>query len=368
MRDPLYEDRFFGLLQRAEDQDYAPDTGPLLEEAFRLADENVDPEYGLLARYFYVFAVAPLEPHNAVVAFTWCLAHQEHATDLIPERSLVHLYGIVAGILRSYPDYSLTQIEHTFDEMERKFRELGLPMRDVWHHRLYGALGVGDKVRAREWFERWGRETPTPRSCAVCDLGTRVLYHLYFEEYDEAFRCARPIWEGLRCEDGQPLMTAAASLIPLVRKRQYERARHCHQQVVGELGTLGYAGIWAAGRELGYLSVIGSQDAAVASFERYLPKAWFSGTPADRFGYLISAKLLARRMGEVAESVALRVPHGCEFHRENGVYHPSELEAYSDRELAELGGRFDRRNGNREYTRISNLTVAIFDEIRASVS
>ena len=71
MRDPEYDDRFFELIHRAEDAQYGPDTGPWLEQAIRLADEQADPEYGLLARYFYVFAVAPVEPANAVVAFTW---------------------------------------------------------------------------------------------------------------------------------------------------------------------------------------------------------------------------------------------------------------------------------------------------------
>lgn len=367
MRERSYEDRFFELLRRAEEHDYTPDTGPWLEEAYKLADEHVDPEYGLLARYFYVFAVAPLEPHQAVVAFTWCLANEKHASELIPQRSLVHLYGIIAGILRSYPDYSLDQIEKTFQEMERKFTELALPIRDVWHHRLYGALGVGDKERARHFFDKWSCETPTPRSCAVCDLGTRVLFHLYLEEYDQAFRCARPIWEGLRCDDGQPLMTSAASLIPLLRVGQFERARLCHQQTVAELGVIGYAGIWAAGRELGYLSAIGSEEAAIASFERYLPKAWFSGTPADRFGYLISAKLLARRLQESHETVELRVPDRCEFHRPDGRYSAAVLEDFFTTEMNELGARFDRRNGNGEYLRISGLTVDIFDEVRQTV-
>lgn len=367
MRDPVYEDRFFELLRRAEEDDYTPETGPWLEEAYKLADEHNDPEYGLLARYFYTFAVAPIEPHNAVVTFTWCIANEEHASELIPVRSLVHLYGIIAGILRSYPDYSLAQIERTFQEMERKFGELGLPMRDVWHHRLYGALGVGDKVTAAEYYERWSVAHPTPRGCPVCDLGTRVLYHLYLEEYDEAFRYALPIWEGLRCEDGQPLMTAAASLIPLLRVGQYERARQCFLMARSELGVIGYAGIWAAGRELAYLSAIGDRSAAIDSFERYFSKAWSSGTPADRFGYLISAKLFARRLAEESGPVKLHMPKNCELYRPDGLYEAAQMEEFFSSRLDRLGARFDARNGNGEYQRISRLTEEIYGEVRASV-
>ena len=366
MRDPNYQDRFFELLRRAEENGYRPECGVDLEEAFRLADANADPEYGLLARYFYVFAVAPIEPASAVVAFSWCISHEQHASELIPQTSLVQLYGIVAGILRSYPEYSLTQIEHTFDEMEHKFRKLGMPLRDVWHHRVYGALGIGDRESARAYYERWTAEPGTGRSCPVCDLGTRVLYFLYLEDYDRAFAHARPIWEGRRCDDGQPLMTAAGCLIPLLRLGEFERARQCFQTVSAELGTLGYAGIWAAGRQLAYLAAVGGTEEMQQSFERHFAKAWSAGTPADTFGYLVSARLFSKRLLEEGlTSVSLRVPSQCPLHRADGRYQPSELAAFFGAELRDLGSRFDRRNGNGEYLRIAELTESIYDGVRA---
>ncbi len=367
MRDPHYEERFFELLNKAEAEDYSPNTGPWLEEAYRLADEQKDPEFGLLARYFYVFAVAPMEPRSAVVAFAWCLAHKEHVSDMIPMTSLAHLYGIVAGILRSFPEYSLEQIERTFEEMEEQFRALGLPMRDVWHHRLYGALGVGARDEARAWYERWSASPMSSRDCPVCELGTRVLYHLYLEEYDDAFRLAAPIWDGLRCPDGQPLMTAAASLIPLLRVGEFDRAAHCHRQVQAELDVVGYAGIWAAGRELAYLSAVGAFEEAKQSFERYLPRAWSSGTPADRFGFLIAAKLFGMRALEVGERIDLKIPKSCELYDPTGAYATRRVEKFFSRQLDELGERFDRRNGNGEYMRIARLTDDIYRGVREEI-
>lgn len=364
MRDPAYEERFFELLRRAEDEDYTPDTGPWLEEAFKLADEHSDPEFALLARYFYVFAVAPMEPHNAVVAFTWCIAHEEHCSPLIPKRSINHLYGIVVGILRSYPDYSLEQIEATFQEMEEKFRHEGMAMRDVWHHRIYGALGVGDRENAKEWYELWDRAEPQPGACPVCDAGTRVLYYLYREDYDAAFEWARPIWEGRRCDDGQPLMTASACLVPLLRHGEDELAAHCYQMSKAELGTsASYAGIWSAGRQLAYLACRGPVDDAIGTFERHFPVAWRSGTPADSFGFMISAKLFALRLTEECDEVSLRLPE-CEPKNDSGRYDPADLVEFFRREIAELGARFDRRNRNGEYTRIARLTEEIYEDVR----
>jgi hypothetical protein len=364
MREHSYEERFFELLRRAEEDDYSPDTGPWLEEAFKLADEHADPEFGLLARYFYIFAVAPVEPHNAVVAFSWCVSHEEHCSPLIPKRSLVHLYGIVVGILRSYPDYSLEQIEATFQEMEAKFRQEGMPMRDVWHHRIYGALGVGNREEAKTWYELWDRADPRPGTCPVCDAGTRILYYLYREEYDAAFRWARPIWEGMRCDDGQPLMTASACLVPLLRTGDLEMAAHCMQISKAELGTsASYAGIWSAGRQLAYLSCRGPVDEAIETFQRHFPVAWTSGTPADRFGFMISCKLFSRRLADETDEVELRLPE-CELKNSEGVYDPDDLVEFFRREIADLGARFDRRNKNGEYTRIAALTEKIYEDVR----
>lgn len=367
MRDPEYEDRFFELIHRAEAAEYAPDTGVWLEEAFRRADEQNDPEYGLLARYFYVFAVAPIEPHNAVVAFTWVTAHEEHASPIIPMHWIVHLYGLVGGILRSYPDYSLQQIGQTFDRMEEKFRELGMPMRDVWHHRVYEALGTGNRDVARGWFSRWETAEVPTTACRVCDMGTRVIYHLYYEDYDRAFIWAKPIWDGLRCNEGQPLMTASASLVPLLRLGRDELAEQCFRMSVAELNTISYAGIWAAGRQLGYLVSVGDLDDAIDNFNRYFTTAWSSGTPADRFGYLISARLLGERMLEEGRSAELRVPTSCGLHRDDSVYAPEHVVSWFADEIASLGGRFDARNGNGEFMRVAALTTDIYHEVRDRV-
>lgn len=368
MRDPDYDDRFFELIHRAEDARYGPDTGPWLEQAYRLADEQNDPEYGLLARYYYVFAVAPIEPANAVVAFTWITAHEEHASPLIPMTWIVHLYGIIGGILRSYPDYSLAQIDQTFERMEARFRELGLPMRDVWHHRIYEALGTGHRERAAEWFARWDATLDrAPGTCPVCDLGTRVIYHLFLEDYERGFRLAQPILDGLRCAEGQPLMAASACTIPFLRTGDLERAAHSYRLSVAELDTISYAGIWAAGRQLGYLACVGELDDAVASFNRYFSTAWTSGTPADRYGYLISARMLGRRLVEHGAAPELRVPPTCPLYRPEGTYDPQTVTRFFDREIARLGGRFDERNGNAEFVRIAAVNDAIFEDVRAQV-
>ena len=365
MRDPAYEERFFQLIERAEAEQYAPSTAHWLEDAYRLADQHDDPEFGLLGRYFYVFAIAPIEPHNAVVAFTWITAHEEHASHNIPMQWIAHLYGIIGGILRSYPDYSLDQIGATFDRMEQRFRELGMPMRDVYHHRIYEALGTGHRDRAEEWLLRWETAPASAATCTVCDAGTRVIYHLFREEYQDGFRWAQPIWDGLRCDEGQPLMTASASLVPLLREGDYERAAHCFRISLRELTTISYAGIWSAGRQLGYLCNVGTAEDAIESFRRYFPTAWSSGTPADRFGYLISGKLLGRRMSEEGVVADLRVPQECRLHRDDAKYDGDDVTLFFDQEIRALGNRFDERNGNDTFMRVARLTETIYDEVRS---
>lgn len=365
MRDPQYEARFFELVKQAEDTKYGPESGPWLEEAYRLADDHGDPEYGLLARYFYIFAIAPLQPHQAVVAFAWVTANEQHASPMIPATWIVHLYGLIGGILRSYPDYSLAQISTTFDRMTQKFQELGLPLRDVYHHRIYEALGTGNRDRGEHWFEQWeAAERPTS-ACNVCDIGTRVVYYLFREEYAHCFERARPIWQGLRCDEGQPLMVASACLIPLLRQQQWAQAQRCYQTSVAELKTISYAGIWAAGRQLGYLTGVAPVDEIVASFNRYFATAWSSGTPADRFGYLLSAHLFGLRLQEEGRAVSLQIPASCPLHRDDGVYGGDDVATFFGEQFDALMRRFDARNGNHEFERIVGLTLDVFQDTRA---
>lgn len=364
MRDPHYEERFFELLRLAEDAKYAPESGPWLEEAYRLADQQGDVEHGLLARYFYIFAVAPLQPEHAIVAFAWVTAHEQHATGTIPATWLVQLYGLIGGILRSYPQYSLAQIAATFERMTQRYQELGLPLRDVYHHRIYEALGTGARDAGSRWFELWQLADRPRSACEVCDLGTHVIYELFQESYDAGFRYAQPIWDGLRCQEGQPLMAASACLIPLLRNREWAQAERCYRISVAELQTISYAGIWAAGRQLGYLAAAGEVVDVVRNFDRYFTTAWTSGTPADRFGYLLSAYLVGLRLQEEDTSVSLRIPNSCELYREDATYDGAAVTKFFKAQCEDLVQKFDERNGNTEFERIVGLTLEVFDDTR----
>lgn len=364
-----HRDKIFQLLNEAELEGYSPSAGAVLEEAIQLADDRQDPEIGLLARYFYIFAIAPIEPHKALVAFAWAIAHEEHCGAFLSRGALMQLYGIVVGILRSYPDYTLEQIERTFEEMERKWAEVGLPARDMAHHRLYGALGTGQRELARECYERWQRiERPQAGwGCAVCDVGTQVLYHLYQENHGRGLALAREFSEGLRCEDGQPLMALSASLVPSLRVGDLDGAATRYRQSEAELHTLTYAGIWAAGRHLAYLAMVGDEDEALEKFRRHFPVAWTSGTPADRFGYLTSAQALFRRLGETREHIDLDLPADVDAPRNSaGAWDVAGLDAFFGSRTRELGSQFDARNGNGEFERFTTVFFEVFAERRAA--
>lgn len=362
-----FEDRFHELLDAAEAEGHAPHTGPILDQAFRLAERHGDMAKAVLARYLYVFAVAPIEPDRALVGFAWCVAHQHEAGDVLsPE--IPQLYGIAVGILRSYPDYSLAQIEATFGQMEQAYERLGLDMREVWHHRIYGMLGIGDRERAAEYYERWSTAERNAGACRACDAGTRVLYHLHLERYERGLQLAEPLLsQRMLCSDGQPLMTLAAVLLPLIKLRRSEEARRCYLASAQMLGELSYAGIWIAGRQLSFLALCGEVEEAVASLERHAPVALRRGTPTDRYGYLLAFGLLARRLcDEPGAEVRLRLPSAYPAAREDARYDPRALLDAVCVEIAELGARFDARNGNDEYKRVAREFGELYEAVRSS--
>ena len=357
-----FENEFYKLIDQAQDLAYGPETGVYLDEAFRLAEEYSRGEHALLARYLYTFAVAPMDPEHALVSFAWCLGHEEHCGPLVPKRAIVELYSIVTGILRSYPEYSLEQIETTFEQMETRYRELGLPMRDVLHCRLYGRLGVGDREGAREIYPQWLEATPGDRNCTVCDRSTSVLYNVYLEQTDVALKEAQPILDGsVNCDDGQPMITQCATLVPLLRVGRDVDAAHHYKDSARQLDQVGFAGIWSAGRQLFYLSLMGDLVAAEKNLQRFFPISCVRGTPTDRFGYWIACRAFLRRVAsddyDLARTLSVIAP-------DKNV---SQFTDWISVEIDRLSERFDARNQNGEYSRIARAYVGLYDALKRPV-
>lgn len=361
-----YLAEFHELVDRAEARGYLPETGVLLEDAAKLALKHSDTANAVLARYLYTFAVAPMEPEKALVSFSWCIAHATQAEDMLPAGSLAQLYGIAIGILRSYPTYSLEIIEETFTEMENLYDEYGLARRDIWHQRLYLALSTGRKDQAEVYFRKWQSTESDIFGCPVCDRGTVVLYHLHREEYEQGMSHARPIVDGsVSCAHGQPLMCYAATLVPLIRMGRFDEAEVHFRATRALLRELSYAGIWAAGRQLSYLSLVGEIDEGVDVFDNYFATGMSRGTPADRYGFLIAVKSMVRRVQEDGDaSQASRILQSMAFYpsAENSSIE-SALE-WAEDELMAVATAFDERNGNDEFTRIVNLFDDIYENVR----
>lgn len=361
-----YKLRFQDLLDEAERRAYSPKTGPLLDQAAKLAEKHNDLGHAVLARYLYTFAVAPMKPRRALVAFSWCISHADEADGILPRGSIAQLYGIAIGILRSYPDHTLETIEATFQKMEELYRREGLNFRDIWHQRIYLGLSTGDREGARKAYAKWDQSAPDLDTCMACEQGTRVIYHLHLEEYDRGFALAQPILDGsIVCDHGQPLMTYSATLIPLIRQARLDEATVHFRATMSLFSELGYAGIWVVGRQIAYLALTGDVDAGVDLLRRHYATAMSRGTPADHYGFLLSCILLARRIEDSqntqhAEALSIILDRG-----------PDPVGASTAAEACErlyermyaLADAFDARNGNSEYRRIAGVMDSVYDEV-----
>lgn len=356
--------QFDQRIREAQAQGYDPTAADLLEEAVRLADRNNDEARALLARYLFVFSVAPLDPRRALVEFAWCAGHDDADDRFLPPYAIPQLYGIAVGILRSYPDYSLDQIERTLLEMERAFDEAGLDKRDVFHHRIYAALGTGRREEASRWYRKWREAPPRSPVCDACERGTRVLYYMHGEQYEHGLEVASPILDGtLSCDDGQPLSTFSASLIPLVRLGRLDEAEVYYRSARQLLKGMGYAALWSAGRQLCYASLTDRYDEAVELFELWAPRAFRHGTDTDRFGFMLSSQVFARLLAERGETAALRLPNvESAPPAPDGEVVVANLLAWVTSQVENLCRRFDERNQNGEYTRIASVYRSLWDD------
>ncbi len=355
-----FDEKYFALIDSAQEENYSPETANKLAEAIQLASDEGRKDCELLARYLYTFSIAPVDPEKSLVSFAWCLANIEHCGPMIPKASIIELYSIVTGILRSYPDYSLQQIETTFQHMEDEYRKLGLPMRDVLHCRLYGKLGIGDREGATEIYKKWKIAPPGHRTCLVCDRSTSVLYHVYLDQPERALSDAEPILSGkMSCGDGQPMITQCASLIPLIRASRFDEAERHYRESVNQLGNIGFAGIWSAGRQLFYLSLIGDLERGKVNIDRFLKIANTQGTPTDRFGYWLASRSFVS--AHIEQNHELPELDGFDTHDSQ------EVLSLLDEKIFSLSSRFDERNKNGEYTRIANAYITLFDSLKTAL-
>lgn len=328
----------------------------LLEEAVRLADVDGDTKNGFRARMKLIdAAVAEGYDDKGIAAFSWCLALYDRRPDDFNgwERHSLHwMHKWIINILPDFPTVSRAKIAEMLDDYERRFREAGYGMQQIYRSRLIVASALGDEDDAVEWYRQY-RASPDDgmTNCIACETSLRSWFHFYRGHDKRGLNAAKRILDGnLSCRS-VPHTTIANVLMPLHESgRTDEAMRH---QTIGNRLILRQSGfLQTAAKHIPFLIVTDQIAKAMRIFERCVPEALASRNPDDRFMFFKWSAALFEWLAHRGDRLRrLRTPKTFPVEASDGRFRPTEVANWFADQTRDLAERFDARNGNDGYMR-----------------
>ncbi|HWE35466.1 MAG TPA: hypothetical protein VG406_02760 [Isosphaeraceae bacterium] len=358
-----FEAEVRALMRQAAMLPNGPSQVALYEEAVRLADAHGDVPLAFDARDELITA-STFNGYldRALVAFSWCLGHCDREPSRFNDARLLWKYKWVANGLKSFPQFTLEQIEATIDDMARRYRKHGLSPRPVHTIRKNLAIHVGDRGKARE-FMKLAQDAPrdSMSDCLACERNGAVHDMIFLGRDAEALDRAAPLLAGtMRCKR-VPAGTLSKVLEPMLRLGRVAEAMACHHRgyrlIAQERDYLD-----DAAQHLGFLALTGNLAKGAKLVERHTP--WMlepSVSQDNRLDFALAARLFFERLRAAGRKrIKLRLPENFAALRPDATYDPAELEAWFLDDARALAARFDARNGtNRSAERIAeNLDLA----------
>ncbi|GAB3267341.1 hypothetical protein [Kineosporia babensis] len=340
---------YFGAAERA-----------LIDEAVALADEHGLDELGYAARLRLLPSASMLGDTDAQLsAFAWCVGRNAADPQRFPLQvggfDLLWYHKHVVSSLMGSPLFSLADVESAIESMERQYVKEGVGVSGVLQARFQAAGGQGRLEEAGKWL---GELKRTPRDayshCETCVRAEEAEYHYLVGEDTQGLALADEILgEGMTCGD-EPENTIAQALLPLLRAGRLEQARQLHLR--GYRMARGNADhLPMIAQHLRFCAVTGNAARGLDILERHLGWLVHDGLNAEaHFNALSAAAVLlaaAERAGAGAQTVnAASDPklHSI-FGEHTGPWTVSELQTAARQAAAELGTKFDERNGNEWY-------------------
>jgi hypothetical protein len=348
-----YESQIDELVDQADDLEDSLPKLAILEEAVRIADAHQDVDLGFIIRKDLVRTATFCGcAEKSLVHFSWRLAQCDRDPERYDEMGLLWEYKWVANALPRFPQITQRQMVEMLDDMEERYRRLGVGLRPIHHQRRVIAMEAGEVEEAKKELQLW-QKTPgdIKDDCAACVQNQLVEYFLFVGEPERAMTAAVPILAGkLRCAE-IPHATLSLVVLPLLRMGRPDEAmaqhRKGYQLVSGNREFLD-----EVSRHLTFLVVTDNLDRAVKLLEKHLPWALDVLALSRQFTFFLASLLLTERLIDVGTtSLHLRLPRTFDAYQESGTYDVAVLAAWFDEACRELAVRFNERNGNDYFTR-----------------
>jgi hypothetical protein len=350
------------LLAEAAELPPGPVQVELLAEAARVADAHNDAAIGFHVRKRLMdAALSGGQPDRMAVAFAWCVAQSDRDPKAVPPEEILWQYRWVISNLPQFPEVPRKQIEDAVADMTARYRAAGSTLRPVHLLRLNTAIKLRDSEMAtaahRDWQAAgrdWLSDDPRTEQSFVVD------YLVFVGRDREAVEACPQVMAG-RVDDPHFFGTDSAELLaPLLNLGRVADAVRVQRS--------GYRYI---ARRHRYLDMVGAHVEFLARLDNFAPAgkafeghagyALATKQQIDRFDFFWGTLVLVERLRRAGhDSFKLRLPREFPVGPRDRKHDLAELAAWLRADLADLGARFDARNGNRYFAdRLSEVTELV---------
>src|SRR5262245_1282507 len=322
----------------------------LLQDAVRRADYCQHVEAGFKVRLRLMEAALVCGSDDVLlVAYSWCLTQAEREPDHFGLYQVLWRYRWAIVYLPTFPEIPRAKIEDAVADMTARYRSAGASLRPVHLLRWKVAMKLGDGKMAAGARRAWSRSrrdwlTDDEQTETV----TQIDYHLFRRRWLEAVQLADKYIRGER----QPAYLDSVLSwmpLPLLRLGRVAEAIAIHDRGY-RMTTRNAALVTQAGRHMQFLALTYNFSRAIRLAERYLPYCAASD-PEDKIEFypsLLTLVGMLRRAGK-EQQVRLRLAPGCPGYQASGRYELGELERVYRSAAADVGDRYDIRDGNKYY-------------------
>lgn len=331
-----------------------------IQYAIRQADLAMDYSYMLYFRYEYASScggyVDGLLRHIYLVFPEMLKIFDEHPDIKMPSCCYLTTVEVVMntfiGVVDSaayFYQISLDDMEMYFDRYKSLCLEYGYDLEDYYvaMARFYRKT---DKERAWKSFESYRAYINKKHFKNPYTIDFECEMEIYYNNIEKALKMAKPFIEGEYQNTYEASFEFGRFLCYyMLNEHDIEKAGYYYERLVSLRKKLRKRPTFFID-ELLYL-ILTDLNKAWNFYKKESPHQAVSTIPANILEFaIISAVFMKSLLKNEKKQIHIRFSNRLPYYKENGCYQVHELAEYFDKEARDIAGKFDARNGNRNWS------------------
>ncbi|MDO4784662.1 MAG: hypothetical protein Q3997_06215 [Propionibacteriaceae bacterium] len=363
--------RIRALLCASDRTMWGPECGALLAEAVALADASGEEQYAYAARMRQCVN-ASFTNDNELLLASFAVCEGMHASDPLrfpanPKDmkpagegyGYVDLYWIwkwIPGLLIESPEFPPATIGEAIADLERAYRDAGLPEKAPLQRRFAWAIERGDRDETQAWIDRLAELPDDEHSdCPACARSRLIEGELLLGHTERALTLLEQIAEGGYECNHEPALAYSHCLDALAEAGQAHRISAGIDEILSNEDVVSES-VGAISRLGAFLVRAGEPGRALALLRRIVHRMAEAPMEISTHESLLAALAVAARVNAAAGHAAAPVPEADDprlahyFGSPAGGHTLATLAEAAAVAARDLARRFDERNQTGAHT------------------